>query len=132
MYKPEGDFTDEERIRYLVDLTGVFPFDLVMDDQVLNKLEEYFVPPLGEWDSNLGVAWFIPREVIQKKTKNGKLYWIVKTIDSTSSAEAIKCWGVNPKRDSIILNRPYMARLDYNEQWGFSTRSIKHNFRMLG
>ena len=132
LYKPEGDFTDEERIRYLVDLTGVFPFDLVMDDQVLNKLEEYFVPPLGEWDSNLGVAWFIPREVIQKKTKNGKLYWIVKTIDSTSSAEAIKCWGVNPKRDSIILNRPYMARLDYNEQWGFSTRSIKHNFRMLG
>jgi DNA polymerase-3 subunit alpha len=131
-YHPEGDFTDEEKIQYLIDLTGVFPFDLVMDEHILSKLEEYCVPPLGEWDSELGVAWFIPREIIQKKTKNGKTYWIVKTIDSTSSAEAIKCWGVKPKKDNVVVNRPYLARLEYDEQWGFSTRSIRHNFRMLG
>ena len=131
-YAGEGEFSDEERIQYLVDLTGVFPFDLVMDDYILGRLEDNMVPPLGEWDDNLGVAWFIPREIIPKKTKNGKTYWIVKTIDSTSSSEAIKCWGVDPKRDSIIINRPYMARLEYSDQWGFSTRSIRHNFRMLG
>ena len=131
-YSPEGDFSDEEKIQYLVDLTGVFPFELVMDDAVLKKLEDYCVPPLGEWDNNLGVAWFIPREVISKKTKNGKTFWIVKTIDSTSSAEAVKCWGVNPKRDAVILNRPYMARLKYDSTWGFSTHSISKTFRMLG
>ena len=131
-YRSEGEFTDEERIQYLVDLTGVFPFDLVMDDHILRKLEEHMVPPLGEWDDRLGVAWFIPREVIQKKTRNGKNFLIIKTIDSTSTAETIKCWNANTSRDKIVLNHPYMAKLDYNDQWGFSTRSIRHTFRMLG
>jgi len=36
------------------------------------------------------------------------------------------------EKDSIQLNRPYMAKLDYNEQWGFSTRSMYYNFRLLG
>ena len=69
---------------------------------------------------------------IEKKTKNGKPYWIIKTIDSTSIQSSIKCWGVKPERDVVHLNRPYMSRLDYDEQWGFSTRSIKYNFRLLG
>ena len=132
LYKPEGDFSNKERIENLVSLTGIFPMDLVLDENILKRLDYYQVPPLGEWDNNLGVAWFIPREVIQKKTKNGKLYWIVKTIDSTSTQNSIKCWGVKPERDIIHLNRPYMSRLDYDEQWGFSTRSIKYNFRLLG
>ena len=103
-----------------------------MDDHILRKLEEHMVPPLGEWDDRLGVAWFIPREVIQKKTRNGKNFLIIKTIDSTSTAETIKCWNANTSRDKIVLNHPYMAKLDYNDQWGFSTRSIRHTFRMLG
>jgi len=132
LYKPEGNFSNKERIENLVSLTGIFPMDLVLDENILKRLEYYQVPPLGEWDNDLGVAWFIPREVIEKKTKNGKPYWIIKTIDSTSIQSSIKCWGVKPERDIIHLNRPYMSRLDYDEQWGFSTRSIKYNFRLLG
>ena len=98
----------------------------------MGQLNHFQVPPLGEWDNDLGVAWFIPREVITKKTKNGKTYWIVKVIDSTSTITSIKCWGVKPEKDHIYINRPYMSKLDYDEQWGFSTRSIKYNFKMLG
>jgi len=36
------------------------------------------------------------------------------------------------KKDKIAVNRPYMGRLEYDEQWGFSTRSISRNFRLLG
>ena len=131
LYEPEGDFTVEEVIQYQVDLTGTFPFELVLDDNVVSKLEEMGVPPLGEFDPDLGAAWFIPREVVEKKTKNGKDYWIVKVIDSTSSVASIKCWGVQKGLDNLFINRPYMAKLDYSEQWGFSTRSIKRNFRVL-
>jgi len=131
MYRPEGDFTDEEKIEYISSLTGIFPIDMVIDKDVQSKLNHYCVPPIGDWDNDLGVAWFIPREVIKKKTKNGKMYWIVKVIDATSSMTSIKCWGVKEK-DKIHLNRPYMAKLDYNEQWGFSTRSMYYNFRLLG
>jgi len=132
MYKLEGKFTKEEKISNLVSLTGIFPMDLVLNSETKERLDHYKVPPLGEWDNDLGVAWFIPREVIPKKTKNNKTYWIVRVIDDTSTPHSIKCWGVNPERDTIYLNRPYMSKLDYDEEWGFSTRSIKYNFRMLG
>ena len=132
LYSPEGDFNDEENINNLVSLTGIFPMHLVLDKQTLDRLEYHKVPPLGEWDNDLGVAWFIPREIVPKKTKNGKTYWIVKVIDNTSTLNSIKCWGVKPEKDHIHLNRAYMSKLDYSEQWGFSTRSIGHNFRMLG
>jgi len=132
MYKLEGEFTKEEEINNIVSLTGIFPMHLVLNSETKERLEYYSVPPLGEWDNDLGVAWFIPREVIPKKTKNNKTYWIVRVIDDTSTPHSIKCWGVNPERDTIYLNRPYMSKLDYDEEWGFSTRSIKYNFRMLG
>ena len=133
MYAPEGSFTEEELIQYKVDLTGVFPFDLVLDDNVRRRLEEKFVPPLGEFDPDLQVAWFVPRKIVPRKTKHGKVYWIVEVIDSTSKTTKIKCWGVKPERgDNVQINRPYMARLEYDPKWGFSTRSIHHNFRLLG
>ena len=132
LYSPEGDFTDEEKIEYLVSLTGVFPMQLIMSERVREELEQHVVPPLGEFDADLGVAWFVPREVIPKKTKHGKVYWILKATDSTSTLTSIKCWGIDPERDRVHINRPYMAKLDYDAQWGFSTRSLKHNFKLLG
>ena len=130
LYSPEGEFSKEEKIEYVSSLTGLFPFDLVISESVKKSIEKYCVPPLGRWDKNLSVAWFIPREVIPKETKNGKLYWIVKVIDNTSITTAIKCWGVS-EHDRIHVNRPYAARLDHSDDWGFSTRSVR-NFKLLG
>jgi hypothetical protein len=67
-----------------------------------------------------------------KKTKNGKDYYLVEVTDSNSSQVRIMCWGVRPDIDRVFINRPYMANLDYNDNWGFSTRSIRHTFRLLG
>ncbi len=131
LYSPETEFTSEEQIEHLVSLTGVFPFGLVMEQHILDQLSKHKVPPIGEWDTDLGVAWFIPREVIEKKTKNGRLYWIVKVIDSSNKSSSIKCWSVKPGSDRVFINRPYMARLDYDDQWGFSTRSIRYSFKLL-
>jgi DNA polymerase III subunit alpha len=132
-YSGEGSFTEEELIQYQVDLTGVFPFDLVLSERIRQRLEEKFVPPLGEYDPDLQVAWFVPRKIIARKTKNGKTYWIVEAIDSSNKTTKIKCWGVRPERgDNVQINRPYMAKLDYDPKWGFSTRSIHHNFKLLG
>ena len=131
LYAPEKDFTEKEKIQYLVDLTGMFPIDRIVNEEVQNKLSEMLIPPIAEFDPELQVAWFIPRAVIPRKTKNGKDYWIVEVIDSTSTVTKIKCWGVNSRLDQVHVNRPYLARLDYNEQWGFSTRSIRYNFKLL-
>ena len=98
----------------------------------MSRLSELHIPPISEFDVDLGAAWFIPRKVNVKRTKNGKEYYILEVIDSNNVLTTIKCWGVNSKKDKIAVNRPYMGRLEYDEQWGFSTRSIGRNFRLLG
>ena len=124
--------SEEEEIENIVSLTGIFPIHLVIDGVVRSRLDELYVPPISEYDPDLGLVWFIPREIIPKQTKHGKTYWIVSVIDSNSNVTKFKCWGVRPEKDRIHINRPYMARLDYDDQWGFSTRSIRKTMKLLG
>jgi DNA polymerase-3 subunit alpha len=132
-YKPEGDFTTEETIENLTSLSGVYPINLVVDAKTLKNIEDKYIPPIGDYEPALGeVVWFIPRKITEKKTKNGKMFWILETTDITNKITNVKCWGVNPEKDKIWLNRPYLGKLQYDETWGFSTRSIKHTFKLLG
>ena len=126
------DFTKDEYIENAVQLSGLYPFELVLDDKIRKRLNFLCVPPISQFDRDLSIAWFIPREVIKKKTVNGRPYYIVKTIDGSSSMVDIKCWGVRPDKDKIYLNRPYMAKLTHQEQWGFSTRQGLNNWKLLG
>ena len=131
MYNNEGDFTNEEKIHYLDSLTGVYPIEMVIDKATIDNFEKYKIPPLGEFDPALKIAWFIPKEIVEKKTKHGKIYWILRATDSSSKLSSIKCWGIK-EGQKLTLNKPYMAKLDYNSKWGFSTRSIKYNFKLVG
>ena len=141
LYKDEGDFDKNELITFKSELTGIFPFDLVMSDSVRTKLEKLPVVPISEYEVAMSVeagrdedqllVWFVPRKLTRKKTARGSEYWILDVVDSNNAMISIKCW--NPREnDTIFVNQPYMARLDHSDQWGFSTRSIKHNFRLLG
>ena len=130
-YCSESDFSEQEKIENIVNLTGIFPFDLVLDSKVKERLEYLKVPPLAQYDNDLRLCWFIPREIIPKKTRNGKIFWIINAIDETCQTTNIKCWNVGPK-ERVHLNRPYVSKLEYDPQWGFSTRSIKWNFKLVG
>jgi DNA polymerase III alpha subunit len=130
-YSPEGDFSEEEKLEYLVSLTGVFPISSVITEGVRSKLNELYVPPISEYDPELGVTWFIPRECKLKKSKNGKNFFVVKVIDDNNETNTIRCWGVDPEKDIIHINRPYMARLKYDPNWGFSTFSVRKMFKLL-
>jgi DNA polymerase-3 subunit alpha len=130
-YAGEPNFTEEERIENVVSLTGIFPFELVLDKKVRERIEVNCVPPIAKFDEALRICWFIPREVIPRKTRSGKMFWIINTIDDTCQATSIKCWNVKPN-DKLFLNRPYVAKLEHDPQWGFSTRSIWKNFKLVG
>ena len=132
LYRPEGDFSESEIIQFKTELTGVFPINLVITPATVQRLQEKFVPPISEFDQELQVCWFIPRKIVPRKTKNGKNYWIVEVIDSNNELTKIRCWGVKPEKDRIHLNRPYMAKLKYDENWGFSTYAVGKTFRLLG
>jgi len=130
LYRPEGDFTEEEIIQFKTDLTGVFPMNLVMKPETIQKLRDKDVPPISEFEEERPVCWFIPRKIQVKKTKKGKEYWVLEVIDINNETARINCWSIT-KTDTIHINRPYMSRLNYDPKWGFSTRSIRHNFRLL-
>lgn len=132
-------------IHYLADLTGVFPVSLVVNDQIRKRLaslqENGQAPDISDYDPEeplhhngrgQAVVWFIPRKVNVKKTKKGKAYYDVEVTDSNSGAKRIKCWGIDPQRDLIHVNRPYLAALDYSPDWGFSTRALYATFKILG
>ena len=140
LYRDEGDFDKNELISFKSELTGIFPFDLVMSDSVRVKLEQLPIVPISEYELALSVesdeddqllVWFVPRKLTKKKTAKGREYWILDVVDSNNAMVNIKCWSPTDK-DTIFVNQPYMAKLDYSEQWGFSTRSIRRNFRLLG
>jgi DNA polymerase-3 subunit alpha len=140
LYRSEGSFSKNEMISFKSELTGIFPFDLVMSDEIRIKLEKLPIVPISEYETAMSVdsdhddkllVWFVPRKLTKKKTTKGKEYWILDVVDSNNMMVSIKCWGPTP-HDTIYVNQPYMARLDYSDQWGFSTRSIRHNFRLLG
>ena len=72
-------------------------------------------------------CWGIVRSVTKKKTKNGKHFFVVKVIDSNSVETQIRCWGVDPSRDSLAINRPYMLKPKHSVDWGFSTYGSLNN-----
>lgn len=61
-YKDEGSFTKEEKIEHLTTLTGIYPIDLIMDDFTRESLMNKGCPPISEYDPELILCWFIPRD----------------------------------------------------------------------
>ena len=131
-YKDTEDFTRDETIENKVSLSGLYPFDLILSEDIKKRLEYFCVTPISEYDEDLKLVWFIPREVLVKKTLKGRYYYIVKTLDINSEMIDIKCWGIRPDKDKIHLNRPYMAKLTHQEQWGFSTKGALSDWKLLG
>jgi DNA polymerase-3 subunit alpha len=130
-YKPEGDFTSEEKMQFLTDLTGIYPVSEIVTDDILEKLNKNKIPSIGEYDDKLKVCWFILKEVLTKKTKNGKPFWIMKTIDRDCNAFDIKCWTVDPVMDVALPNTLYMGKVDYSDTWGFSIRTFNKNVKKI-
>ena len=126
-YEPEGSFTEEERITFLSDLTGIFPVSKVVTPAVQARIDSWVAPPISEFDHDLGYCWCIPRSLAVKTSKNGRKFYVVEVIDSNSVLTKIRCWSINPDKDEIYLNRPYMLKPRYSADWGFSTYGATKN-----
>jgi DNA polymerase-3 subunit alpha len=120
-YAPEGDFTEDEKISFLSELTGQFPITMLIGEQMLHKFDEMCIPQISEFDPDLGLAWCVVRKVIRKTSGSGKDYLQVVATDMSSIDQTIRCWAVE-KSDTLQINTPYLLKASYSEQWGLSTR----------
>jgi DNA polymerase-3 subunit alpha len=137
-YASEGGFSRAETILNIQSLTGNYPIGMVLDDDKRAKFKAYGMPALGNWEANnpdhrsksgLALCWFIPIEKIEKLTKRNRPFWILKVVDETGTISEIKCWGVK-KHDHIFLHTPYMAAIEADPKWGFSTKGFA-NFKPI-
>jgi DNA polymerase-3 subunit alpha len=129
-YRPEGDFSEAEKVDYLVSLTGIFPFHIILPEQMLKALVKHKIPPISAWDDAIGMAYFVPREVLIKQTKNGRTYWVVITTDPSGAQQRVKVWSIH-SGDKLYLNRVYAAKLNYDSKWGLSCPGV-YCLKLLG
>jgi DNA polymerase-3 subunit alpha len=71
LYAPEGDFTEEEKIQSLVDLTGQFPINKVVMRKIM-ETRKHGIPPISEYDPDLQVVWLVPRKITQRRQRMAK------------------------------------------------------------
>lgn len=132
-YKEAGDFEKEELISNCTELLGFFPVTMVMSPQLYKRLDDSKVPSISKYDSELQVCWFIPTAFETKRSKNDKNYYVVQVTDDTGKATEVKAWSVDKEKDVIYLNRPYVAKLNYDENFGgFSCIGISKSWKMIG
>jgi DNA polymerase III alpha subunit len=129
LFKDERDFTEDEKLYNIISLTGIYPLELVISQNLLRKLTEKGVFPVSKFDEGLEVCWGIPVEIETKTTKNNKEYYIVTLTDDTFAFTKIKVWGVNSKKDKIYLHHPYVIS-PRKDDWGMSTTGIS-KWKML-
>jgi len=132
-YKDEGTFTKSERINHLQALTGIYPINMVVPVKAYQFFEMQGINPISEYDPELGMAWCVPTNVTERKTKTGKSYYQVTVIDSNMETQRINCWGVDPTRDFIYPHRLYVLSWPkYNATWGFSTNGgLSRNWKLM-
>jgi DNA polymerase-3 subunit alpha len=126
----EDEFAQEEDIESQVAVTGVFPFDRIVTPKILQILEDKNIVPISQLNYN-GLCWFVPRDKKVKRTKNGKEYWILEVVDVNNQTKSIKCWSITDAANVIEFNKAYIASLDYDPKWGYSTRSLRRTFRKI-
>jgi len=149
------DFSLEERIQNSADVTGVFPVKLLMNSEVLTRIEDINAFPLGRYPTNEEEAeyfeesgvpknwWFIPREIVQKTTAKGKLYYVMKVIDSTNKLSTVRVWGASGKyfdyetkrhreyNKEIYVNKIYSSPVSYSSSWGFSIHGAASKLKLM-
>lgn len=119
-YEPEGEFSSEETILNVFELTGNFPLAMIADTKTQEVLDRKMIKPISEFDENLQWCWGVPVSVEQRTTKKGKDYLVVEMIDKNYVRTTVRCWNIRKNIDTISLYSLYMLKPKYSSEWGYS------------
>lgn len=130
-FKDEEDFSENEKVNFKAELLGVYPIEKVVSASMLSSLKNKGIPPISEFENDLQYCWCIPRSIEEKLTKTGKKYWVVGVIDSNFEMKNIRFWGINPEKNTLLINHVYILQPKYDPKWGFSVNKFERQVRRI-
>jgi DNA polymerase-3 subunit alpha len=125
-YADVEDWTRAEKINFQFELTSSADPELLFSTKIMNRLSEKGVSSLHKIEAGTsGLGWFCVQDVIEKKTKNGKVFYRIRVIDDEHNATWLRVWGkfdagAPPDRFSL-----WMTHTSNDPDWGFSTSVAK-------
>ena len=117
----DEEWTKGELLAMSKELLGTADIDLILSQALRDKLEGLNVPCIDDLVTKKGLAWFIADEVTLKSTKNGKPYLKVVAVGMKGKRYNVNVWSFDPAKHSVPTNTAFVAELDSNPPWGFST-----------
>lgn len=133
-FKDEGQFTDAEVILNKLELTGIFPLDLVVSEETKAFLDAKKIPSLGSVTKrNSPYAWFVPLSCETRYTKEKKKpYYVLKVTDSSGKTSTFRVWGVVSSTQWIRPFKLYLAKdVSCDPKWGYSVGAFG-NLKLIG
>ena len=123
-YKDLPDWSRHDKISNYVDITSGVDADLVFPPELMTRISEKDMTSIHDIDpGQRGIGWFCASEVIQKKTKNGKVFHRIKAINNDYKTVWLRVWGRS--NDAIMPYTIWVADVHHDESWGFSTSCYK-------
>ena len=115
----DEEWSAKEIMSFEEEIIGTINIRSLIPDSIQEKFEELQIAPIEEWDGK-NLYWMVPIKIMNKKTKNGKKYFLIEAVGSNGQKSRIFCWG--PPPDAVL--DPYCLcaiELDKND-FGFSTQ----------
>lgn len=122
---PPDDWTREEKILHNFEILNSVDNDLLFPAGLLGRLlGQTKVVPITKLPSGVtGLAWFLVAGKMQKSTKNGKPYVIVKAQDNMNNSVNLRIWG--GESDDYPLFSVWLCEAKGDTDWGPSTNPDK-------
>ena len=123
-YSDLEDWTREEKISQSFEVMSTVDEDLIFPKKLMEKFNNKSVKPATQIPPDTTkICWICPTSIEMKKTKTGKQFYKVQTIDNEFKISNLRVWGVLDEEF-----KPYtiwLAEVKNEKLWGLSTNSFK-------
>jgi len=118
------DWTRVEKVALSYDLTSTVDTDLLFPTSLMSRLEEKAVQSVHSISPGMkGIGWFVIVDVVQRKTKKGKIFYRLRVTDHEHKTAWLRVWGAFEKEPEKYTL--WMAHVSNDPNWGMSSSVAK-------
>ena len=125
-YQMEGDWSRAQKIENYMNLTSTVSNELMFPNFIIKIMDAKYIKSIFSiTPGSKGKGWFCITNIIEKKTKNGKIFYSLKIMDNKNNIGWLRVWGRFNEKYYPDLYTICIADVHNDEDWGMSTISYK-------